>query len=87
MSEFLTYKNIPLVRKGNTVYFGDIERLKSKQGSPLVTGHMKSRVTAFGIFANEIADGCSHHTSPSDFATATEMAHSILLRNSLQPYS
>ena len=24
MSEFLTYKNKPLVKKGNTVYFGDM---------------------------------------------------------------
>ena len=34
MSDFLTYKDKPLVRKGNTIYFGDMsEKIQCRIGS------------------------------------------------------
>ena len=50
------------------------------------TPHVQPQAAAFGVLLHKIADGRVHY-SPSSLAAATIMAHSIRLRNSLQPDS
>ena len=74
---------IQAVRSGN---FRDIPRLHAQKGLTLVPRHMQTHPAAAGIALHEITDRRVHQ-SRNARATATAMAHSIRLRNRVQPYS
>ena len=66
----------------------DIQAFAAQYPPALVARHMEPDRGGCGIGPDEITDRCGNHAwSPSFSATCTIMAHSMRLRNSLQPYS
>ena len=86
MSEFLTYKDKPLVRKGNTVYYGDMSEkfvvrldilTSHKEGSLDVADKIKISLVKND---SEKLDNVTKSTEKNGFAEAMQFATTWLDR-------